>query len=113
MDNEKTSPNPTAEGDQPVEAELAPKHRATSDREIYNVVTDTVAGPNIRLRDNLFQAAAIFICAVLGALIAWIVWRGPGEAIAGAFVGLIVGLFGSGIFLMIYRAVRHISGKHD
>jgi len=26
---------------------------------------------------------------------------------------LVVGLFGSGIFLMIYRAVQHGKGKHD
>jgi hypothetical protein len=36
-----------------------------------------------------------------------------GGAIAGAFAGLAVGLFASGIFLMIYRAVRHLQGKHD
>jgi len=31
----------------------------------------------------------------------------------GSFAGLVIGIFGSGIFLMIYRAARHISGKHD
>ena len=34
-------------------------------------------------------------------------------AVFGGFIGLLVGLFGSGIFLMIYRAVNHALGKHD
>jgi uncharacterized membrane protein YeiB len=34
-------------------------------------------------------------------------------AVVGGFVGLFAGLFGSGIFLMVYRAVRHVRGKHD
>jgi hypothetical protein len=33
--------------------------------------------------------------------------------IVGGFLGLIAGLLGSGVFLMIYRAVRHAKGKHD
>jgi hypothetical protein len=32
---------------------------------------------------------------------------------AGGFTGLVVGFFASGIFLMIYRAVKHIRGQHD
>jgi hypothetical protein len=31
----------------------------------------------------------------------------------GAFAGLVVGVFSSGIFLMVYRAIRHVRGKHD
>ena len=34
-------------------------------------------------------------------------------AVVGACVGLLAGLFGSGLFLMIYRAVRHVRGRHD
>ena len=71
-----------------------------SGRQAYNLVADTVTGPNVRLRDNLYQALAIFIGLVLGAVV-------------GAFVGLLAGLFGSGLFLMIYRAVQHARGRHD
>ena len=90
-----------------------PKQPMTS-REAYNMVTDTVAGPNIRLKDNLFQALAIFAFLVLGVAIGAVVVedRIPGALVGGA-IGLVVGLFGNGIFLMIFRASRHARGKHD
>ena len=106
--NPYESPESTAE--QPIDVEMV---STSKDREAYNLVTDTIVGPNIRWKDNLFQAVAIFVCTLLGALIAFLIWRGPGEAIAGAFCGLVFGLFTSGIFLMIYRAIRHLSGRHD
>lgn len=83
-------------------------------QETYNVVTDTVTGANVRLKDNLIQAAVIAVCLVLGAIVGALVVedRLPG-ALAGAFIGLLVGLFGSGLFLMIYRALRHLRGRHD
>jgi hypothetical protein len=34
-------------------------------------------------------------------------------ALLGGFIGLLVGLFGSGIVLMILRAVKHARGQHD
>ncbi len=93
----------------------------SSGRAAYNIVSDTVAGVNVRARDNLFQAvfilAAVVVLAVLGAVLAALNgdWDLPwyGGAIFGAFGGLVVGFFTSGIFLMIYRAVRHLQGKHD
>jgi DNA-directed RNA polymerase subunit RPC12/RpoP/uncharacterized membrane protein YeaQ/YmgE (transglycosylase-associated protein family) len=85
-----------------------------SARETYNVVTDLGTGVNVRLRDNLFQLAAILVATVLGALIGMLIADEVAMgAIAGAFIGLLVGLFGSGIFLMIYRFIRHATGHHD
>lgn len=83
-------------------------------RQTYNVVTDTITGPNIRLRDNLIQAVIIALCLILGAVIGAVAVedRGPG-ALVGAFCGLLIGLFGSGFFLMIYRTVLHARGRHD
>ena len=83
--------------------------------ESFKMVSDTVAGPNLRLKDNLIQGIAIFACLVVGAGIgaAVVVEERLVGAVAGAFVGLLVGLFASGIFLMIYRAVRHLRGRHD
>jgi hypothetical protein len=51
---------------------------------------------------------------VLGALIGLFTMK-PGVmgALVGGFIGVLAGLFGSGIFLMIYRAVRHLRGKHE
>ncbi len=83
-------------------------------KQAYNLVTDTVGGPNVRLKDNLFQGLTILVCLFLGAGIGCLVVsdRVTG-AVFGGFIGLLVGLFGSGIFLMIYRAVNHALGKHD
>src|SRR5262245_1134643 len=92
-----------------------------SGRQVYNLVTDTVAGPNIRLRDNLYQAAITGVCLVLGVPIGWLGARltssNPqdqnGYAIVGGFVGLVFGLLSSGIFLMFFSAAQHLRGKHD
>lgn len=84
-----------------------------SARQTYNVVTDTIAGPNLRWKDNLYQGLAILICLVLGVLIGFLVTFTGTGAVLGGFLGLLAGLFGSGLFIMIYRAVKHASGKHD
>lgn len=87
----------------------------SSGRETYNIVTDTATGVNVRLWDNLFQLAAIGVCLLLGIGIGYMV---SGQdpitgAVVGGIGGLLVGLFGSGIFLMVHRGVRHARGKHD
>lgn len=83
-------------------------------RQAYNIVSDTVTGANIRVKDNVVQAIVIFACLVLGTMIgALVVKERLAGALVGGFVGLILGLLGSGIFLMVYRAVMHIRGRHD
>ena len=91
-----------------------PKAEAMTGRQTYNVVSDTVTGANVRLKDNVIQGLAILVCLVLGMVIGAIAVteRVPG-AVVGGFIGLLVGLFGSGIFLMIYRAIMHVRGRHD
>ena len=87
----------------------------------YNVVSDTVTGLNVRKSDNRFQAifilVTILLLAAVGAVLAAIngEWDLPwyAGALIGAFAGLVLGFFASGIFLMIYRAVRHMQGKHE
>lgn len=96
----------------PKAPENVPAEPASANRQAYNVVTDTVVGPNVRLKDNLIQALVIFVCLVLGAVIGGIFFGGEG-ALLGGFAGLLIGLFGSGTFLMIYRGMRHAKGKHD
>jgi hypothetical protein len=90
------------------------QRKSTTGRQAYNVVTDTISGPNVRLKDNLFQGITILVCLLLGAGIGFLVMTdGLAGFLLGGFVGLLVGLFGSGIFLMIYRAVKHARGQHD
>ena len=94
-----------------------------ANREAFNVVTDTVIGPNVRLKDNFYQALAIGICLLLGAGTGALValsfspddrgMAAAGGAIAGGILGLIVGVIASGLFLGIYRLIRHIRGHHD
>ncbi|HZL88698.1 MAG TPA: hypothetical protein VFB96_10025 [Pirellulaceae bacterium] len=83
-------------------------------RDVYNIVTDVGVGPNVRMRDNLLQGLVIVIAAIIGILVgAFFIQDRLAGCVLGGFVGLLVGLFGSGIFLMIYRAARHLRGKHD
>jgi hypothetical protein len=90
-----------------------PKQPLTG-QEGYNLITDTVGGPNLRLKDNLYQGLAIFVCLLLGAGIGFLAMAdGLMGALLGGFIGLVAGLLSSGIFLMIYRGVRHARGKHD
>lgn len=87
--------------------------KTTSDgRKVYNVVTDFAFGPNIRMSDNCFQAAFIFVSVLLGGGIGALIGAGGG-AIIGAFAGLVGGLILSGIILMVYRAVQHARERHD
>lgn len=83
-------------------------------RQVYNVVTDVGVGVNVRLKDNLFQALAIIVCIALGIGIgALVVTERLLGAVLGGIIGLLVGAFGSGIFLMIFRFIMHVRGKHD
>ena len=97
-------------------------------RKTWNIVTDTVTGPNVRAKDNLYQALVVGAClligAAVGAVIAMIYLADPqnefgaaGKAGIGAglggLLGLIVGVIGSGGFLAVYRLIRHLRGHHD
>jgi hypothetical protein len=85
-----------------------------SEKQVYNVVSDTVTGANVRWKDNLFQGIAIFIATILGAGIGAVLMDDPIlGSVAGGFCGLLIGLFGSGLVLMVYRAIQHGRGKHD
>ena len=115
MSNEPNTPD-ISKTDEP-QAKTPPD---TSGRDVYNVISDTVVGLNVRKSDNIFQAKFIGITVLLLATIGGASaalnpgWNLPwfGGALIGAFAGLIIGLFASGIFLMIYRAVKHVKGDH-
>lgn len=117
---------PNNEPEEPIPATLADSHdrqaaHQTTGRETYNIVSDTTVGVNIRWSDNAFQAVVILAAVVLLALVGTVLailnadWQLPwyGGAGIGAAAGLVLGFFGSGFYLMIYRAVRHLQGKHD
>ena len=97
-----------------------PQSRQSS-KEEYNIMTDTFTGVNLRWSDNKFQAVfigiSVLVCGLLGMILAALNPRWGLPWIAGGFVvgfaGLVLGTFASGIYLMIYRARRHLQGKHD
>ena len=109
--------------DTPMDADpnKSPSENISAGHAVYNVVSDTVTGLNVRKSDNRFQAmfilAAALVLAAVGAILAALNgdWELPwfGGALIGGFAGLVIGFFASGIFLMVYRAVRHLQGKHD
>lgn len=114
-DNPFQSSADTADSKQPTSPSIS-THRAT-----YNVVSDTVTGINVRWSDNRLQAIIVFISvivlSIVGAVFAILNadWNLPwyGGVLIGSFAGLVIGIFASGIFLMVYRAARHIRGEHD
>jgi hypothetical protein len=85
----------------------------TTGRDVYNIVSDIGTGVNVRKKDNLYQLAAIGLGLLLGIVIGMFCTRDRATgAVLGGFIGLLAGLFGSGIFLMIYRFIRHVQGHH-
>ena len=87
----------------------------------YNIVSDTVTGVNVRKSDNKFQAifitVTVAILASVGAILVILNtdWKIPwyGGAMIGTLAGLIIGVILSGIYLMVYRAWRHLRGHHE
>ena len=126
MTSQPSSPNPFA--DDPSVSHAGPEDgkpsNAATAHEAYNIVSDTVVGVNVRKTDNLFQLKVILVCVLIGVALgatAGALLSDSNDRLVGAlggglglgFAGLILGLFGSGIYLMIYRAVCHLQGKHD
>ena len=76
-----------------------------------NRVAETIAGPNLRVKDNLMQLIACVGGAVLGGAtgaVGALVTDGElvGFALVGTIIGLVAGLFASGIALMALGFVR-------
>lgn len=115
------SDSPYASPEAPGES---PPGSSTTGRDAYNIVSDTVVGMNVRKSDNLFQLKVILACVLVGVplgAIAGALLSDSGNRLLAAlggglglgFAGVVLGLFGSGIYLMVYRAVRHFRGQHD
>lgn len=71
-------------------------------------VFDTVAGPNIRLRDNLIQLACVIVGTALGALIGRALQGSSSDlpmTLIGALGGLVVSVLISGLVIGIVRTV--------
>lgn len=87
----------------------------------YNIVSDTMVGVNVRKSDNIFQAIFVGIStlmfAVVGVVLFFVYNTDPDMpwyfvGIGGGLAGMVIGVFGSGIYLMIYRFMQHAKGNH-
>jgi hypothetical protein len=111
--SDPTPPPVRANAPPTVGGPLMRPHKSTDGKDAYNIVSDTVIGVNVRWRDNLFQAIAILVITITGAVVGVGVADDPlAGVIVGGIGGLIAGTLISGVALMIYRAARHARGKH-
>lgn len=73
----------------------------------YNLVADKIGGvPNIRKKDNLYQAVAIVVFVIIGLVVGWAIGGWPQGALLGALGGLIAGTLISGAVLMVLGLLR-------
>jgi uncharacterized membrane protein len=93
----------------PPQIEKEEPKKGLSSKETYNAVSDTVVGVNVRKKDNIIQGLIILVTVIIGLVIGQMY---GGFLMLGGLGGLIIGFLVSGIFLMIYRAVKHASGDH-
>jgi hypothetical protein len=79
--------------------------------ETHEIIADVAVGPNLRVKDNLFQAVFILASIAIGAGVgAFTASTPPGPgigAILGGIIGLVAGALLSGGILMVYRLFRH------
>ena len=68
----------------------------------YNFVADKIGGvPNVRKKDNLYQAAAIGVFLIVGAVVGGILGEWPQGVLLGGLAGLIAGTLISGAVLTV------------
>ncbi len=68
----------------------------------YNLVADKIGGvPNVRKKDNLYQALAIGVFVVVGAVVGAFLGEWPQGVLLGGLAGLIAGTLISGAVLTV------------
>jgi hypothetical protein len=68
----------------------------------YNLLADKIGGvPNVRKKDNLYQAAAIGVFLIVGAVVGWFLGEWPQGVLLGGLAGLIAGTLISGAVLTV------------
>ena len=68
----------------------------------YNFLADKIGGvPNVRKKDNLYQAAAIGVFLIVGVVVGWFFGEWPQGVLLGGLGGLIAGTLISGAILTV------------
>jgi hypothetical protein len=89
----------------PPPAPYEPPH--DENKEAYNFIADKIGGlPNVRKKDNLYQAIAIGAFVAVGSLVGFLKGGWPGGFIAGAVTGMVAGLLLSGAVLTVIGLKR-------
>ena len=73
----------------------------------YNLLADKIGGvPNIRKKDNLYQAAAIGVFVIVGVVVGGLLGEWPEGVLLGGLAGLIAGTLISGAVLTVIGLCR-------
>jgi hypothetical protein len=73
----------------------------------YNLLADKIGGvPNIRKKDNLYQAVAIGVFLIVGVVVGGFVGGWPEGVLLGGLAGLIAGTLISGAVLTVIGLCR-------
>ena len=73
----------------------------------YNLLADKIGGvPNVRKKDNLYQAAAIGVFLIAGAVVGGFLGEWPQGVLLGGLAGLIAGTLISGAVLTVIGLCR-------
>lgn len=73
----------------------------------YNLLADKIGGvPNIRKKDNLYQAAAIGVFLIVGVVVGAFFGEWPQGVLLGGLAGLIAGTLISGAVLTVIGLLR-------
>jgi hypothetical protein len=73
----------------------------------YNFLADKIGGvPNVRKKDNLYQAAAIGVFLIVGVVVGGLLGEWPQGVLLGGLAGLIAGTLISGAVLTVIGLCR-------
>ena len=73
----------------------------------YNLLADKIGGvPNVRKKDNLYQAAAIGVFLIVGVVVGGFFGEWPEGVLLGGLAGLIAGTLISGAVLAVIGLCR-------
>ena len=73
----------------------------------YNFLADKIGGvPNVRKKDNLYQAAAIGVFLIVGVVVGGLLGEWPEGVLLGGLAGLIAGTLISGAVLTVIGLCR-------
>ncbi len=73
----------------------------------YNFLADKIGGiPNVRKKDNLYQALAIGLFVIVGAVVGAFLGEWPQGVLLGGLAGLIAGTLISGAVLTVIGLLR-------